>query len=117
MDQVFGHRAFRVGVAHLEFDQAADRAASVGFGDARPESFVEFGPTMPFVLARASVREPHLATNCCLPVIRLALSAPLTEQPAAPSASAATIPHLPTRSARPAQTPAATGTRGRESGL
>ncbi len=33
---------------------------------------------MPFVLALASVwQEPHLDTNCCLPMIRFALSAAL----------------------------------------
>ena len=40
------------------------------------------GPDDPLGLARASVwQEPHLATNAFLPSIRLALSAPLTEQP------------------------------------
>ena len=52
-----------------------------------------FGPTTPFVPALASVwHEPHLATNCCLPTIRFALSAPLTEQPEAARASAASAP-------------------------
>ena len=51
---------------------------------------------MPFVFARASVwQEPHLATNCCLPRIRLGLSAPLTEQPPAASASAPSRPPAP----------------------
>ena len=50
-----------------------------------------FGPTMPFVSARASVwQEPHLATNACLPTIRLALSPPLTAQPAVASSDDAT---------------------------
>src|ERR1700689_3499163 len=51
---------------------------------------------MPFVFARASVwQEPHLATNCCLPTIRLALSLPLTApQPPAPS----NRPPVPARS-------------------
>src|SRR5450755_1951387 len=54
---------------------------------------------MPLVFARASVwQEPHLATNACLPVIRLAFSAPLTEQPAVHSASRSnTVPVPPRR--------------------
>ena len=71
------------------------------------------GPTMPLVLARASVwQEPHLATKSCLPSIRLALSAPFTPQPVVNRASASSSPQAParTRGLRgrgPAGTPAA----------
>src|SRR5664279_434042 len=61
-----------------------------------------FGPTIPLVLARARVwQEPHLATNACLPRIRLALSAPLTEQPVAPIASASSRAPAAPRAGRP----------------
>ena len=71
-----------------------------------------FGPTpLPFVSALASVwQAPHLATNCCLPTIRFALSAPLTEQPEAATATARSAPARPARCAR---TRAASEPRGR----
>ena len=114
--QVFRHRAQRVGVGDLEFDDAADRVAPEPFFDAlagrrRRGS----GPTIPLVLARASVwQAPHLATNCCLPTIRLAFSAPLTEHPlAASTASARERQH---RQSRPRSPTWPRAQRGRSAG-
>src|SRR4029077_16360500 len=67
-----------------------------------------FGPTVPFVPARASVwQAPHLATNCCLPTIRLAFSPCLVEQPAPPRARASSTP--PVSILRPAFPPTSRG--------
>ena len=62
-----------------------------------------FGPTMPFVPARASVwHEPHFATKAFLPTIRLALSPPLTlPQPEATSATRAIAHAIAARADRP----------------